>query len=129
MSSNPLHPPTPDSFVLPTFLRAFDLDRSGRPLDVLERVGGTAGQRVNLDSGYLDHNKIVLASAKGLGQKIDIAQGIYADLVARYRQGHYQPFEWSFPDFKDGRYDSELAEIRRRYLQQLRTIQSTNSNS
>ncbi|HLW67186.1 MAG TPA: hypothetical protein VKS79_17870 [Gemmataceae bacterium] len=39
MSSNPLHPPTPDSPVLPTFLRAFDINKAGAPLDVLERVG------------------------------------------------------------------------------------------
>lgn len=75
---------------------------------------------VNLDIGYLDHSKIVLASAKGLSQKTYLSQGIYADLVARYKLGRYQPFEWTFPDFKEGRYDGDLAMIRGRYLQQLK---------
>lgn len=82
---------------------------------------GPAGRSVNLDAGYLDHNKVVLASAKNAGQKIHLGRGIYADLVARYSHGRYQPFEWTFPDFKTGRYDDELAELRQRYLQALRS--------
>jgi hypothetical protein len=86
----------------------------------LEAPDTGALRLVNLDVGYLDHNKIVLASAKGLGQKIYLSQGIYADLVARYGHGHYQPFEWTFPDFKTGRYDAELAAMREKLLQQIK---------
>lgn len=75
---------------------------------------------VNLDAGYLDHNKILLASAKEAGQKVYIDKGIYADLAGRYKSGKYQSFEWSFPDFKDGRYDKELLLIRKTYMRQLR---------
>ena len=82
------------------------------------RIGGR--RIVNCDAGYLDHNKVVLASAKEAGQKIYLDRGIYADLAGRYKAGKYQPFEWSFPDFKDGRYDTELLQIRALFLQQTR---------
>ena len=82
---------------------------------------------VNLDCGYLDHNKFLLASAKEAGQKIYLDKGIYADLAGRYKNGKYQPFEWSFPDFRDGRYDAELLEMRRRYLFQLKAYRKGHS--
>ncbi len=86
------------------------------------RIGGR--RIVNCDAGYLDHNKVVLASAKEAGQKIYLDKGIYADLAGRYKAGRYQPFEWSFPDFKDGRYDKELCAIRALYLAQARQAAS-----
>lgn len=89
--------------------------------NAIEDALASAGKRcVNLDVGYLDHNKVVLASAKGRGQKIYLDKGIYADLVSVYKDGRYQPFHWTFPDFKDDRYDQELLTIRSIYLQQMR---------
>jgi hypothetical protein len=69
-------------------------------------------RRVNLDIGYLDHHKIVLASTKAAGQKIYMDRDIYADLVARYEKGGYQAMPWAFPDFKDGRYGDDFLALR-----------------
>jgi hypothetical protein len=88
--------------------------------EIEDQLAGSKGRTVNLDVGYLDHNKIVLASFKSAGQKIYLGEGVWADLVARYRQGRYCSFEWTFPDFRDGRYDRELGQIREIYLKQLR---------
>ena len=88
--------------------------------EIEDRLAGPRGRLLNLDVGYLDHNKIILASFKGAGQKIYLKDGVWADLVARYRAGRYSPFEWTFPDFRDGRYDQELSKIRQTYLAQLR---------
>lgn len=86
-------------------------------------------RKVNLDIGYIDHSKIVLASLKFAGQKIYLGQNVYADMIARYKHGEYTYFEWSFPDFKDARYHDELNNIRKNYLKQLRKENASHCKS
>jgi hypothetical protein len=84
--------------------------------DIEDQLSGEKGRSVNLDVGYLDHNKIVLATLT----PPNLPQGWrLADMDARYR-GRFCPFEWTFPDFRDGRYDREFIHIRQVYLKQLR---------
>jgi hypothetical protein len=72
-------------------------------------------RKVNLDCGYMDVCKVVLASAKYNGQKIYLGQGIYADPTLHYEKGHFEPYPWSFPDFKTGRYEKIFLKIRELY--------------
>lgn len=87
-------------------------------LEELHRIDNK--RMINLDTGYLDFNKVVLASTKFQGQKIYISSGIYADLILYYRKGSFTPFEWSFPDFKNNRYYDTLLKIRTRYKEQMK---------
>lgn len=78
-------------------------------------------RRVNLDPGYLDFFKIVLASGKFSGQKIYLGQGVYADLTLYYDKG-WKPYNWGFPDFRAGTYDRIFTKIRGIYKRQCRNM-------
>lgn len=80
-----------------------------------ERLGRGRRRTVNIDPGYMDYFKVVLASFKQGPQKIFIGDGVYADPVMLYQHGAFTSLPWTFPDFKSGIYDQDLSVIRRIY--------------
>ena len=79
-------------------------------------------RKVNLDPGYLDMDKFILASAKYGRQKIYLDKGIYADPTLYFFNKKFHSYSWSFPDFSSGVYDSFFIEVRNRYKQQIREL-------
>jgi hypothetical protein len=74
---------------------------------------------INLDPGYLEQSKIVLASTKNFYHRILISQGIYAEVTLHYEKGEWRSFPWTFPDFKSDRYHPFLKSLRERYRNQI----------
>ena len=104
------------------FLSFHELIDPGRLAEIklktnrIEDESAVDGRRkVNLDPGYMDVCKVVLASAKYNGQKIYLGDGIYADPTLHYEKGHFHPYPWSFPDFKTGQYEKIFLKIRELY--------------
>lgn len=89
-------------------------------------LAATNKRKVNLDPGYLDYHKLVLASAKYNYQKIYLHSGIYADPTLFYEKGRFTAPEWAFPDFKSSAYIDDFLHIRFLYKQQLKN--RTNRN-
>jgi hypothetical protein len=77
-------------------------------------------RRVNLDPGYLDLGKLVLASLKEAPDKIYLGQGVWAHTCLRFRFGGFTAPDHSFPDFRDGRFDAFMLEARELYRRLLR---------
>ncbi len=83
------------------------------------RLAVKGKRKVNFDPGYMDFNKVVLASVKYNWQKIYLSSGIWADLALRYEKGRFSAFPWSFPDFKENAYNSVFLNIRQIYKKQV----------
>lgn len=74
---------------------------------------------VNLDPGYITGAKLVLASVKGLAHRVYVGQGISAEVTMSYRDGRWIKRDYTFPDFKEGRYDAFFSKVRERHLLQV----------
>jgi hypothetical protein len=106
-----------------TLIAAAALADIKRQTNAMERTfAGHGGQRrVNLDPGYIDQAKLVLATTKDRQHRLYLGQGIYAEVTLRYTGGRFVPWEWTYPDYRSPEYLAFFDAVRRRYRQQLTT--------
>jgi hypothetical protein len=88
-----------------------------------QRYASSEGKRrINIDPGYLELGKVVLATTKDRQHRIYIGKGIYAEVTLRYVGKHYQSWEWTYPDYRKTVYINTFETLRRMYQQQLSTL-------
>jgi len=80
-----------------------------------KRFSGNGSRRVNIDPGYIDYFKLVLASFKEGPQKIYLGEGVFADMILLYEDGEFRVLPWTFPDFRGGVYMEYLKRVRGLY--------------
>jgi hypothetical protein len=76
------------------------------------RCGAGPARPINLDVGYVELPKLVLASMKNFSHRIYLRDGVYAEITLMFRRGRWEPLPWTFPDFRSGRYDAFLSSVR-----------------
>jgi hypothetical protein len=79
-------------------------------------------RRVNIDPGYLDLAKVVLASTKDHSHRLYIGDGIFAEVTLRYRQRAFQPWDWTYKDYRTQATLTFFHQLRELYKRQLHTL-------
>ncbi|MFH1857217.1 MAG: DUF4416 family protein [Candidatus Omnitrophota bacterium] len=77
-------------------------------------------RQINIDPGYLNFSKLVLASAKDFAHRIYLNKGIYAEITLIYQNEEYQKLEWTFPDYASETYRRLFKEVRNIYAKQVK---------
>jgi hypothetical protein len=77
-------------------------------------------RRVNIDPGYLDLSKLILATTKDYKHRIYLNKGIFAEVTLFYQNGSFTPWDWTYPDYKSDTYIQIFNEIRKIYIQQIK---------
>jgi hypothetical protein len=67
-----------------------------------EREWSIDGKRmVNIDTGLLSAENLILATTKNFAHRVFIGQNIFADLTYQFKETTAQLFPWTYPDYQD----------------------------
>jgi len=84
-----------------------------------ERKNGNLKRKINLDPGYLNLGKLVLATTKDHQHRLYLRDGIFGEVTLRYKGGTYAGWEWSYPDYRSPEYLNIFHCIREIYRDQI----------
>jgi hypothetical protein len=70
---------------------------------------------LNLDPGLLNLGKFMLATTKDQSHRIYIGEGIYAEVTLRFHAGAWEPWPWTYADYREQGVREFLSQAREQY--------------
>ena len=77
---------------------------------------------VNLDPGYIEQAKVILASTKNFYHRIYLGRGIFGEVTMHFKNNTFQFFPWTYADYQSKDYQEFFLRMRHIYRSQLRTM-------
>jgi hypothetical protein len=75
---------------------------------------------VNLDPGFIEPSKLVLATTKNYSHRIYIGYKMFAEVTLIYEKGTWRDFDWTYPDYRQASYQDFFTKVRNRLVEQLK---------
>jgi hypothetical protein len=70
-------------------------------MDLEKQFSENGKRKINIDPFYIDLDQLVVATKKYRGNRIYIGDGIYIEMELWYHNQSYQPFLWTYLDYKE----------------------------
>lgn len=106
--------------IKPGKLAAIKLKTNKMEAKLAKMPGIGFSRPVNLDPGYIEPSKLVLASTKNFSHRIYIGKKIWAEVTLVYNKGKWISFEYTFPDHREERYHGFFSKVREKLVEQIR---------
>ncbi len=87
--------------------------------NIERKLSFRGARRINIDPGYLNFSKLILASTKDYSHRISLGKGIYAELTLLYQNKAFGPLAWTYPDYRTPQYSAVFTRIREIYARQV----------
>lgn len=87
----------------------------------IEAMFSESGKRkINLDPGFINHGRLLLATTKETGFRIPLKNGIYTELTLFWARGGWQKLPWTYRDYQSERVQAFITRVRQSYLTERR---------
>jgi hypothetical protein len=83
-----------------------------------ENLDNDLPRPVNLDPGIIEPSKLVLATTKNHSHRVYIGKKMYAEVTLVYKNGTWQHFDYTYPDYRQERYFEFFEKVRKKLLEQ-----------
>ncbi len=77
---------------------------------------------LNLDPGLLQLGKFLLATTKDKDHRVYLGNGIFAEVTLRFTMGNFEPWPWTYADYRQLEVRAILKKFRNYYRQQLQLL-------
>ena len=86
--------------------------------DIEARFSIDGKRQINLDPGFINHGRLMLATTKSAGFRIPLKRGIYTELTLFYARGAWHKLPWTYRDYQSERVQTFITKVRKTYLSQ-----------
>lgn len=87
---------------------------------IQERFPGPETRAVNIDPGLLNLGKFMLATTKDQAHRVYLGRGIFAEVTLRFAEGQWEPWPWTYADYREPFVREFLKQCREFYKERLR---------
>ena len=76
-------------------------------------------RRINIDPGYINAGKLVLATTKDWQHRLYLGEGIYGEVTLRFKGVSFSVWEWTYPDYQTADYIEIFNLIRELFMRKI----------
>ena len=109
-----------ERLVLPDRLPDIKLQTNALERELAATGGYLEARPLNLDPGLLVLGKFLLATTKDQAHRVYLRDGIFAEVTLRYHAGAFEPWPWTYADYRLPCVHAFLQQARDYYRQRLR---------
>lgn len=83
-----------------------------------KKLSLASSRRINIDPGYLDSAKLVLASSKNYVHRMYLGKGVFAEITLFFQDDSFRYWQWTYADYRSPEYIEIFNHIREVYAKQ-----------